>query len=297
MKRSFAYLFCLILLATTCRAADGDLFPYPKPSDDMTNLSERCDYIVSNFWKRCDFKTAMSKKEAFNDTFGDWVDIMPFATADTVHAAIDRLLASVSKSGPQTLELARMAEGWACSDTSEIYSEEIYYPFAKAAATNKKISGKDREYFRQQVQIMDNTRKGDVVKHLDFVTLDGKKKSLSDYRTQVVVVMFNDYKSDNCTLSRVRLSADINATALIRAGLLTVICLEPGEVDKEWREAASTYPEDWVVGNSADAREYFKLRGKPSIFLLDARHRLLVKDVPVDGLLSALASVRKNTGL
>ncbi len=297
MKRIFAYILAVLAVSGTCSASDGDLFPYPKPTDDMVSLNERCDYIVSQFWKRCDFKGAMSKKEALNSTFGDWVSFLPYATADTVHASIDRMLESVRKSGPQTLELARLAEGWLYSDTSEIYSEEVYYPFAKAAASHKKISSADRAHFENHVRILDNTRKGERVGHLDFVTASGEKKSLDDFHTQMIVVMFNDHKSDACTLARVRLSADINATALIRAGLLTVICLDPAEADDDWKAAAETYPADWTVGTLPDARSYFNLRYTPSLFLLDARHRLLAKDIRIDGLLAALAGVRQNTGI
>ena len=296
MKRIIIYIICAIS-AVGLRAADGDLFPYPKPTDDMESLAERCDLLVSQFWKRCDFKSAMSKKEALNSTFGDWIGFMPFATADTVHASIDRLLKAVSKSGPQTLEFARMAEAWSHSDTTDIYSDEIFLPFAKAAAAHKKISADDRRHFATQVQIIENTQQGKPVGHLNFVTPDGQKGNFDDIHTQMIVVIFGHHSSDAANLARVRLSADINATALIRAGLLTVLYLEPGEATDEWKAAAEGFPTEWTIGASADARQYFPLRMSPTIYLLDARHKLLAKDIRIDNLLVAMQQLRQNAGL
>lgn len=296
MKRIIIYIICAIS-ALGMRAADGDLFPYPKPTDDMETLVERCDFLVSQFWKRCDFKSAMSKKETLNSTFGDWISFMPFASADTVHSSIDRLLASVSKSGPYTLELARMAESWVHSDSADVYSDEIFLPFAKAAAAHKKIKAEDRKHFAIQAQIIENTQNGKPMRHLEYVTPQGEKGSIDGLHTQMILVVFGRYDSDAANLARVRLSADINATALIRAGLLTVIYLQPGEATDEWKAAAAGYPDDWIIGASSDAREYFPLRTSPAIYLLDARHKILLKEVYIDGLLSALTTLRQNTGI
>ncbi len=296
MKKFIIYMAAVLAAILPVGAADGDLFPYPKPPADMTKLMDRCDYLVTKFWAPCDFKSAMSKMDKFNATFSDWIQFMPYASADSVHSAIDVLLKRVAKSGPQTLTLARMAEAYAHSDSAEIYSDEIFLPFAKAAASHKKISAADRARFESQVAIIENTQQGKPVGHLDFVKPDGSKGSLPDVRTQMIVLMFNDHDCDDCKLARIRLSADINATALIKAGVLTVMCIQPGDATDEWKAAAAGYPADWLVCAAPEADGYFSLRHSPQIYLLDSRHRLLAKDVDIDGLLQAMAALRKNSG-
>lgn len=297
MKRYILSLLLCLASVGAMRGADGDLFPYPVPPADMEMLGERCDYLVSHFWDRCNFKTAFSTTEKLNNTFGDWVSFMPYATADTVHNAITRLLETVKKSGPQTLGLARIAEGWTYSDTTTLFSEEIYYPFAVAAANHKKISAADKARFQSHVRIMDNTRVGSKVEHLDYTTADGTKHSLGEAHTQIIVIFFNDSDCDNCALARIRLSADINATALQRAGLLTVLSIQPGDVTEEWLTAAASYPAEWINGVSEDADEYFAIRSTPDFYLLDSRHRLLAKNFDIEGLLAALARLRSASGI
>lgn len=298
MKYIFALIIALAAAAApTARAADGDLFPYPVPPDDLQQLHQRCDYLVSHFWDRCDFKSAMSKTEKLNDTFGDWIGFIPYATADTVYAAIDRLMERVRKSGPQSLHMARLAENWTWSDSAALYSDDVYYPFARAAAGNKKISAADRARFESHARIIDNTRVGKIMHHLDFVTPDGRKMNLDSIRTQAILIFFNDHDCDDCTMARVRLSADHNANALIRAGVLTVLCIEPGDPTTEWHVAAASYPENWIVGAAPDADSWFSLRTSPSFYLIDSRHKVLAKDFPVDGAMRTIAALRANSGL
>lgn len=278
-------------------SADGDLFKYPVPPAELTRLDERCDYLVTHFWDHADIKAYMSKSEKLNNTFGDWIGFMPYASADTVYAAIDRLMDAQKKHGPQALHLARLAENWVYSDTSEVYSDDIYYRFARAAAENKKIPAADRARFESQVRIIDNTRQGGKLSHLDFVTPQGKEMSVDSIRTQAILVFFNDHDCDDCTLARVRLSADHNANKLIEAGILTILSIEPGDASAEWHVAAASYPENWVVGAAEDADAWFNLRTSPQFMQLDARHRILAKDFPVEGALRSIAAIRANSGL
>jgi len=296
MKRILLPLI-IALAAQAAHGADGDLFPYPVPPADMASLQERCDYLVTHFWDRADIKSAMSKSEKLNNTFGDWIGFMPYASADTVYSAIGRLMHKVRKSGPQALHLARLAENWVYSDTSQYHSEDIFYHFAKAAADNHKIGGADRARFERAARIIDNTRQGGRLKHLTWVTRDGNKASIDTIHTQVILLFFNDTDCDDCALARVRFSADHNINKLISSGLLTVLSIEPAEASAEWREAAAGQPDNWIKGACDDADEWYELRSTPAFYLLDARHKVLAKGYNTDGIIRALAAVRANTGL
>lgn len=297
IKRFFIGLVMAISAVGGCSAASGDLFPYPTPPEGVDNLYDRCDWIITRFWNPCDFKSAFSRQEALNATFGDWVGFMPYAHVDTVHAAIDRLLERLRKQPKQLLGIARMAENWTYCDTAPIFSEEIYYPFAAAVAANNKIPAADRARFEQHVRIIDNTRLNQPLTHLEWVDRQGQPTSIATVRTQMIVVMFNNSDCDECALARVRLSADINIQALIRAGILTMVCLEPTEATDEWLSAAQSLPDNWVVGASADADEWFPLRQSPEIYLLDSRHKVLAKGITIDGLMAAMYQLRQNAGL
>lgn len=287
-KLTLIYLVALLLLCPLrVNAASGDLFPYPTPPDTLMALQPRCDFIIMRFWDRCNFDQAMRNPEKFNRAFGDWVTIMQHASADSVHAAIDKTLAKFAKKGPETLALASMAENWLYSDTSAIFSEEIYLPFARAAANHKKISRAEKSRFQLHKQQIETSATGAYVPALPFTRPDGSRGNLGEVTGGSVLIFINDPSCSDCNFARIRLSADYNANELIRRGELTVVSILPDDPSDEWREEAARYPETWVVGAMPDADTYFDLRRSPTFLFLNSRHKVLLKDMDLDYLLGA----------
>ena len=301
MKSILRYLLvaAAFAFAAPCNAAatDEPLFDYPTPPDTMVALQPRCDYIINRFWDRCNFGTAFRNPQKLHRAMGDWFYIMQHASADTVHAAIDRLLTRFAKKGPETLALASMAEEWLYSDTAEIRSEEVYRPFAAAAASHRKINNADKARFQAQLQIIDNSALGANVPDLEFVRPDGTVGHMSEITGRSVLLFFHNPDCSDCNMARVRLGADFNANELIRRGELAIVCIYPGDADDEWKAEAQRYPANWTVGAMPDADLWFDLRTTPAFFFLNSRHKVLAKDIDLDYLLGAfrVANTRANS--
>ncbi len=291
MKRFISSIYALFILFLApwaqADAASGDLFPYPVPPDSVMQLQPRCDYIISRFWERCNFDRAFRSPDKLNRVFGDYITIMPHASADTALSSINRLIEANKKSPERILTLANLAENWVYSDTSSIFSEEIYLPFAKAAAGNKKISKAEKARFANQVCVIESSAIGANVPDIEFIHPDGTKGSLADVKSTSVLLFINDPDCDDCNLARVRLSADYNTNQLIEKGQLTVVSIYPDEPTDEWKKAAESYPSAWVTGAMPDADKYFDMRSTPVLLFLNAAHKVLLKNAPIDHYLNA----------
>lgn len=294
MKRiiSIILLLSTLSLASAQSNSSESLFPLPVPPDTLLNLQPRCDYILNRFWDRCNFERAFLKPDQFNEAFGQWIGIMPHASADTVHASIDALMARFVKSGPNTLKLAELAENWIYSDTSKYYSEEIFLPFAKAVVSNKKISKADKARFAQYARVIESSGLGMTVPDLPFVRFDGSKGNLADAKGSSVLLFFFNPDCDDCAMAKLRLSADYNASKLIDTGELKIVCLYPGDpADQDWKITAADLPEKWIVGAMPEADLYFDLTNTPTLLFLDKYLKVLAKGMPVDHYLDSFRIV------
>lgn len=287
LKAAFAAVLTLFA-APLLRAADGDLFPYPKVPDDKVTLSERCNYLVHHFWDKANTTAMFSSRQKLRGTFGDWVGFMPYATADTVHLSIDRLIEKVSKNGPNTLALAEIAEGWLYSDTSEIYSEELYLPFAKAAATHKKIGKAEKERLAAQVKVIESSGLyATVPADIRFTASDGTQMRIGDLKGRSILLAFVDPMCSDCQLDMVRLAADPNIRDLTASGDMTVVMLYASRPDERWQAKVAQMPEGWISGTMPDADEYFDLSAIPAYHLLNSEHKVMAKRLVADDLLQA----------
>lgn len=295
MKRIIIALTAIMALAVPHIASQTDnrLFPYPEPPEEMTNLYERCSFLVDKFWERCNFKSAFSAKAKLNAAFGDWLGFMPYASADTVYSAIDRLHEKVRKSGEQSLEVVRMAEGWLYSDTAQFRSDDLYSRFVDAAVANKKIPVEERRRYESHKRILDSSRVGAVIPDLELTLADGTKRGFHADSSDFTLLFIYDGDCPDCSLARVRLSADMVLNQLNDAGVVRVMSLYAGEPDAAFSEAVSSFPSNWLNAASAEAALDFDLREKPSIYYLDKDHKILAKNLVVDNILNAFRSMIK----
>ncbi|MDE5628317.1 MAG: DUF5106 domain-containing protein [Muribaculaceae bacterium] len=286
------------LLITICMLAGANaraavLFDYPSPPDSINNLQERCDYIVARFWERCNFDRAMLNKAQFASAFSDWVDIMPYASAQTVHSAIDNLLERFNKKNDITLELARMAERYLYSDSAEIRSEELMLPFATAAAKVKKAPKEEKAHFENIARILSSSSLNATVPPLAFTRTDGSKGNLGEITGKSVLLFFANPDELKSTVARIRLSSDINTSELIERGELAVVYINPGISNAKWVDECKNLPESWTCVSIPDAAKYFNLSEFPSFFFLNSHHDVLAKNLDSDYLIGAFRTANQ----
>lgn len=290
-----AHKYIISLIATVAALIGASaqepttLFPYPTVPDSRTTLTERADYFVTHFWDRANIKQSFSTLSKLNKAFGDWAELMPYSTADTVHAAIDKYIAAVVKTGgDNTLEMGKIAHNWFACDTAQYSSEELYLPFCRAVAQHKKIPSAERARFQAETKILENSSIGKRVADFQFITPQGEKKNLYGEVAPNIILFFNDPDCMDCIMAKTRFSADYHVNSLIDKGLLKIISIYPGEASDEWRGQASRYPENWTVGAADGIDEFFNLEEMPSIYYLTSRHRVKAKNLIVDNLLRAI---------
>lgn len=288
--KTLIFIVVTFMASANLSAQDnGKLFQYPVVPDSKTTLSQRCNYLVDHFWDRANIKQSFSTLARLEESFRDWIDFMPYATADTVHMAVERFIKQVEKTGHKNLlSIGRMAEANLYSDTAQVRSEEIYLPFCKAVAANKKIPSAERARFEAQVRILEHTQVGMRAPDFDYITPDGRKCNLRDVMSHNIILFFNDPDCVDCRMAKARLAADYHTKKLIDAGLLKIVSIYPGEVTEEWKAEASTYPVEWETGAADGVDEFFALDELPVFYYLNSRHKIVAKNLMLDNLLKAI---------
>ncbi len=295
-------LFAILLTILSCLGSSAwaqaqqanTYFPYPVVPEEKSTLTERCNYLVFHFWDRCNLKQSFSSLGKLQGAIGDWVGFMPYATTDTVHLAIDNFIGDVAKIGAKDLvTVAKMAESIVYSDSSEIYSEELYLPFCKAVSENKKANKESRAYFGKQVKIIESTGLGRNIPAFDYVALDGSTQNFGDVIASRIMLLLGNPDDFETSLAKARLSADYNLSKLVEQGLVKVVFLYPGQMTDQVKTQLATFPETWIVGALPDYDTMFDIKNKPEIFYLDPRRKILGKNVDVDNLLLGVRQINQ----
>lgn len=276
--------------------SDDLVVPVPTVPENLTRLDERCNFLVEKFWEHANLKSAFSSLDKMDATFGRFLAFTPYADAEVVHKAIDNLIAGVAKADARNLiKLARMADKWCGTDTAEYASEELYYPFVKAVATNKKVKDPEKARYRAIYQQLDNSRLGATVANFTFTKPDGTTATLDDIPAESILLLFYDPDCTDCRLAKARLASDFVLPTLIRRGDIAVLAIYPSEADDEWRDNASSMPEEWIIGAAPDIDQNFTITHRPEIYYLDKNHTVLAKGIAVDNAIAAFHSLLINS--
>lgn len=287
-------LFSTLFQDSPAQQARQTLFLYPTAPDYMTDFRQRANYTTLHFWDNCNLKSAFSSRARLKDAFEDFISIAVHAAPDTTYASVNNLIGAVRKTPANMLTLGEIAEETLLSDTAQIYSEELYVPFAKAVAETKKIPSANRLRFERQARILGGTQIGMVAPDFSFIKPDGTKGKLSDGLTKRVILFFNDPDCDDCRMTLVRLSADYNLKQLIEKNYLNVFSIYPSSPDDQWRDAAASYPSEWIIGAAEDVDELYDLTTSPTILYLDPNGKILSKTIDKDRLIDMLRLLNMN---
>ena len=199
------------------------------------------------------------------EAFSDYLSFMPHASAKTVHKSIAKLLKDLEKQPADQLFFAQKAEELIHSDTSEVFSDELFLPFARAVVENKRIPAKDKTHFIDQTKILTATMLGSRMPDIAYTDRNGNKAVFSPDSTQVTILFFNEPDNHECLLAKARLNADSKSSSFIADGIMKIVAITKTEPGEDWISFAKTMPETWTVGAVPDIDKIYDIPYNPRI--------------------------------
>lgn len=253
------------------------LFEYPVAPENMLSLEEKSNYLVEHFWDRLDIKSKTVSQHALDDAFGVYTTAMRFADREDVLKSINNLLKRIKKNPTLLTQMTKAAEDNLYGKMADIYSDEAYIPFLKAAVSNKKIPKIRKGRWEMQLKQLENSRKGAV---LPSFPIEERKGGTGEFipRHKMTILEFGDPGCDDCRFSRLTLETDSELRKLVDSEQVEVafIIVSP---DEGWKEEVKDYPEKWLVAASEGIDDLIDIRQSPTFYVLDAEGKIVDKNI------------------
>ena len=133
-----------------------------------------------------------------------------------------------------------------------------------------------------RLSLASQNRIGQPANDFRYTLASGATGSLYGLRAEYVLLFINNPGCPMCREIREAISASPMLTELIEHGRLRVLALYPDENLDEWRAYREQIPASWInaYDDGCVLREkgLYDLSAIPSLYLLDAQKRVLVKD-------------------
>jgi hypothetical protein len=275
-------------------AADSLQLELPDIPVTLTEPHSRALFLLDHYWDALDFANdARACDTTFiEQNFANYVSLFQLAELDELSAPAAKLLTRSRVNTAAYNLMQKVVEHYLYDVNSPMLNEDYYALFLPTLIADTGIDAASRQRYRFDQECIAKNHSGSMAPDFTYVTTDGRRCTLR--RTPVegrLMLIFYDPDCEECkaTLADLKKSAQLNS--LIADGRVTVlaVCVE-GDRDN-WLSAASELPDNWTVAydvTGIEDHDLYFLRAMPTIYVLDATSRILLKDVRVPQALESL---------
>ena len=255
-------------------------FRLPDVPVTLTAPEDRAAYLSLHYWDHFDFAdtSLISRPEITEQAFVDFLGILPYT--DRAQAAIDTLFRRAATGQEMLYHFIGLSDKYLYEPNSPMHDEELHILFLRALVNHPGLEETDRIRPRHLLEMALKNRSGDVAADFTVVCRDGSSRRLSDIKAGYVLVYFNDPDCEDCRRVKELLSQSPVVNGLLESGRLKLLSVCVEGKTPAWEKAE--FPAGWIDGYDDGQRltreQVYDLKAMPTLYLLDAEKRVILKD-------------------
>ncbi|MBQ8069879.1 MAG: DUF5106 domain-containing protein [Bacteroidales bacterium] len=307
----------LVAGALIASCAEGKKAPAPVTAETFPALTvpgmisdptERVEYMVEHMWdaftdpsrkKHCD-STMVSgvSKEDVESQVGLYATILqnvPRAKGEQSIAHLFNRIEACEKADTSSNVFEGMTElvtKYLYDPNSPVRDEGFYRPFAEGLSKSEFVSEGMKMAYAFDASMCALNAIGNKAADFRIKDRNGKTHSLYGIKAPHTLLFFTNPGCQNCKEIIEQLKSNQNISNLISSGKLAVMNVYIDQDIDYWKDYSKEYPSSWTNGYDYDytirTEVLYNVRAIPSLYLLDADKRVILKDAPPERLFPIL---------
>lgn len=288
-------------------------FPSVQAPRMITDQGEILSYIAAHFWDAyADTSAAWAEDSAYiagverislEEQVGTYASLLSMVPMETAVTGIRNFYARISafrekdpasKAFDETLGLV---ERYLYDENSPVRNEDIYGPLAQLLADSPYIAEELRPKYARDAGLCALNRVGTMAADFTFMDRTAREHSLYGIKAPWTLLFFSNPGCHNCAEVITGLNASQKIRNMVDGGMLAVVNVYIDEEVDEWRKHLDDYPSSWYNGydftHSVRGNTLYNVRAIPSLYVLDADKRVIMKDAPDDRVLAFIESIEE----
>ncbi len=314
MKTSaFTSVALLLVLLAGCRAKPQESaapqlrdFPYPTVPAVYVDPDERREWILDHFWDAflagdglCDTSAVLgvrrSDVEGQVALFAQELEQLPLPEAQKkmrrFFSQVEERQAADTASHVFLL-MEEIVSRYLYDPNSPVRNEDLYLPYVEGLAVSRFTREEARPGYVYEARMCALAPVGSVAPDFRFKDARGRTRRLHDVQARTILLFFSNPGCYACLDIINTLEAVPGIRDRIARGDFAVVNVYIDEDLAAWRAYEPNYPRDWLCGYDPDglvrSDRIYNVRAIPSLYLLDGQKRILMKDAPVERVVSWL---------
>ena len=310
----YGLLISLILLLASCRAKPGtaeakertdtessvvqeQVFPFPEIPATLTEPEARKAWLLAHYWERFDFAdtTLVNNRDITEQGFVNFIALLADGTTpeDLMRESLENWCTGFVGQAHARKVLTKTADDYLYNPNSPFYNEALYGMYLETLLEALPTSDAMRSSYDFKLKLLKRNNVGGRATDFAYYLPDGTRRTLAatPVKGDRLLLVFYDPECESCHEVLGQMAADRALAEAVRAGKLSVLAIYTEGNDAAWRRALPDMPAGWMVGADHEAVKtgaLYDLKAMPSLYLLDGKKTVLLKDAAYGKIASVL---------
>ncbi len=314
MRNRITIFFAVLLVAAGCgqnrKAEEFKPLPFPEVQVPgmMSEPQDVAEYIAMNYWDGitdlsrdypCDSSMVSGvRREVVEQKFADWTSVLDMLPRDKADKAVAKLYERVVSCERKDTSsnvfniFCELVYKYFYEPNSPVRNEDNYHAFVRLLASYEGLDPAMKGKYEFETRMTGLNRAGTVAADFRFSDKNGRMYTLHGVKAPMTLLFFSNPGCEACLNIIQVLNGEPRIAEMISAGRLAVLNIYIDEDLQAWKEYMPIYPEEWYNGFDPDFvlrnDSIYNVRAIPSLYLLDADKRVILKDAPENKLFQEL---------
>jgi thioredoxin-related protein len=169
------------------------------------------------------------------------------------------------------------------SDPNSSYrNQQFYERLLRAKLNSPYYINEEKQVAEGRLKLLRQNNVGSPANDFTYVTPAGYRKKMYDIKGNFTLLFFNNPECPACNEMKAALNESSIISGMIKTGELKILAMYTDRDERLWLDSLKSYSAKWIAGR--DENEYlsknklYDLRAIPTIYLLDAQKKVLLKD-------------------
>lgn len=290
--QSLTVCAALVLLLSACgneRTSRRQSVPSPEKKSApllFASPEAEAEYKAAHYWDGFDFRdTALIDRPETERMLAGYLVLLGSLPQERRAAAVRTPLEKASASPPLFAYFCYTWEKYLHDPNSPLRNEELYIPVLEAWIASPSVPELEKERPRRQLAWALKNRPGEKAADFTYTLPDGRQGRLRDLQAEYLLLYFYNPGCAACREIRDEIGSNPLLSDWIGNGKVKVLGVYPDRDIKLWEKYLPEYPSEWILSRDATGRtlkeKLYDLKAIPTLYLLDADKKVLLRDASV----------------
>lgn len=273
-------------------------FPFPQIPAMLSTAEDRKAYLLTHYWEQLDFAdtTLVNNRDVTEQGFVNFIALLE--EENTPEELIRESLKNWSSRFLPEVHarkvLTQMADDYWYNPNSPFYNERLYGLYLETLLSQLPKEDAMRFSYNFKLELLKRNQVGKLATDFRYELSDGMRRSLmaTPVKGNRLLLLFYDPECESCHEVLLQMAADEALAAAVKAGQISVLAIYTEGNEDAWRKNLPDMPAGWMVGMDREVVKnevLYDLKAMPSLYLLDGKKQVLLKDAPFEVIRQALS--------